>query len=95
MRPPIVWDGQTDDDEKQVIACLSRLDVFDTVTYIPSSAKGGFADTSSYILSNRVTLHFDHAARDIDRIFVRADRDLSQAEEDGLSRCARYPDSPL
>lgn len=95
MRPPIVWDGQTEDDEDRVVACLEGRGVFDTVVYIPSAAKGGFADTRSYILSKRVTLHFDHAARDIDRIFVRADRELSRAEKDGLSDCARYPDFPL
>jgi hypothetical protein len=95
MRQPIVWSGQTDVSEDKVVACLAERKVFETVSYIPSAATGAYADTRSYFLSRRITLQFDHAARDIDRIFVRADRALSQSEKDELSRCARYPDFPL
>ena len=95
LRPPIVWNGQTDDSEQNVVACLKRRVVFDKVAFVKVRAKAGSKATRTYILSSKVTLHFDHAKRDIDRIFVRADRELSQTEKNGLSRCARYPDNPI
>lgn len=95
MREQVVWSGQTDRSEDKVVACLAEGKVFETVTYIPSATKGAYPDSRSYFLSRGMILQFDHAARDIDRVFVRADRALTQAEKDELSRCARYPDFPL
>ncbi|WP_285713000.1 hypothetical protein [Erythrobacter oryzae] len=95
MREEVVWSGQTDRGEDKVVACLAGRNVFETVSRIPSQTKGAFPDSRSYFLSRGMILQFDYAARDIDRVFVRADRALTQAEKDELSRCARYPDFPL
>ena len=91
LRPPIVWDGQTERNEERIIECLKDAEAFTDIRYMSASGFGASVKTRSYFLSTWGTLHFDDYRTGVDRIFVRAERDLTPKEDDALSTCAPYP----
>ena len=94
----MVWNGQTDGDRTEMIECLERDDAFENLKYLPSGrlrGDGRYGDFTMYYIDPSTTLYLVEASDTIDHIYVRSDRDLSEAEKAALTRCAPYPSMPL